>query len=460
MPNSKYLKVTDLKLDLHNFRTVPQKSESKFLHAVTTISPEPFWALVNSLIEDGYVPIESILVLERSPGVFLVKEGNRRVAALKWIFGTIKPTNFNVPVDITDKVSEVTDEWKESNKEVPCTIFSLAESDLVERIVSRTHGKAELAGRDPWFSVAKARHNRDINRASEPSLDLLEKYLLHGSTGTTSQKELWAGDYPISILEEALKILSPRVGKTSSRELANSYPKLPHIAAIDELLRDIGLELVKFRHLRGEDILNTNYGIPPLVSPNTKSTNTNSGGAGGGTEKNCGTSTQLKGKPKTGKPVALPLTDPRAVMRALRTLVPHGKNREKVATLLNEARCLSLGDNPHAFCFLLRSIFEISAKAYCKDHSSAGLKSSDANGNDRNLVDILRDITKHLTNNGSDKAKTKHLHGALAELAKPTGLLSVTSMNQLVHHPKFSVTSDAICSLFFNVFPLLEELNA
>lgn len=46
-----------------------------------------------------------------------------------------------------------------------------------------------------------------------------------------------------------------------------------------------------------------------------------------------------------------------------------------------------------------------------------------------------------------------------AELAKPTGLLSVTSMNQLVHNPAFSVTASDISSLFNNIFPLLEALN-
>ena len=71
----------------------------------------------------------------------------------------------------------------------------------------------------------------------------------------------------------------------------------------------------------------------------------------------------------------------------------------------------------------------------------------------------MRDIQKHITKNNSDKEKTKELHGAITELAKPEGLLSVTSMNQLVHNPSFSIQANDISILFGNVFPLLEEMN-
>ena len=72
---------------------------------------------------------------------------------------------------------------------------------------------------------------------------------------------------------------------------------------------------------------------------------------------------------------------------------------------------------------------------------------------------VLRDITNHLTKNKADKERTKQLHGAMTELARPEGLLSVTSMNQLVHSPKFSVTTGDVCQLFGNIFPLLEAMN-
>lgn len=75
-------------------------------------------------------------------------------------------------------------------------------------------------------------------------------------------------------------------------------------------------------------------------------------------------------------------------------------------------------------------------------------------------MEILWDITKHLTGNGSDKQKVKTLHSAMTELGRSEGILSVTSMNQLVHHPRFSVAPADIAILFGNLLPLLEAMNS
>jgi hypothetical protein len=32
-------------------------------------------------------------------------------------------------------------------------------------------------------------------------------------------------------------------------------------------------------------------------------------------------------------------------------------------------------------------------------------------------------------------------------------------MNQLIHHPTFSVRSNDICIMFVNIFPLMEVMN-
>jgi hypothetical protein len=153
------------------------------------------------------------------------------------------------------------------------------------------------------------------------------------------------------------------------------------------------------------------------------------------------------------------MDDPRHVARTLRTFSPRGKNREKVASLQGELRELKLDKNPIAFCFLLRSMFEVSAKAYCIDHKAEGLTAVAKDGRDKPLVDVLREITNHLTNSKKDKEAVKRLHGAMTELGRHDGILSVTSMNQLVHNPKFSLRVSDIVLLFGNIFPLLEEMN-
>src|SRR5215831_17639835 len=102
MPTTTSLSVKDLKLDLKNFRTVPQPTEASATSALVSISPDWFWALTESLINDGYHPTENILVLAggKSGTDMEVKEGNRRIAALKLIHGYASRSSLTVPAHI------------------------------------------------------------------------------------------------------------------------------------------------------------------------------------------------------------------------------------------------------------------------------------------------------------------------------------------------------------------------
>ncbi|MGA9390532.1 MAG: hypothetical protein WBV69_08815 [Candidatus Sulfotelmatobacter sp.] len=457
MPATTSLSVKDLKLDLKNFRTVAQPNEANAIAALVSINPDWFWALMESLLTDGYHPTENILVLTggKSGTDMEVKEGNRRIAALKLIHGYASRPSIAIPTHIEAMITAVTDKWKNANRLVPCAVYQQSEAEVVDRIVQLTHGKGEKAGRDPWSAVPRARHNRDRNGASEAGLDLLEKYLKQGQNITPAQKQRWAGQYNLSVLDEAAKRLAPRMGLASSRDLADSYPKIKFRPALEKVLHDIGSEMVGFEEVRTADFA-VSDGIPAATTQASSSTATSGSGQGTSSTHQSSTSSRRGAKRK-----AVSIDDPRAVSRALRKFVPLGNNREKVVKLLDEARNLNVGKYPLAFCFLLRSMFEISAKAFCQDHAkSGGPLMAKPSGEERKLVDVLRDITKHLTNTNKDKVMVRALHGAMTDLGNPAGLLSVTSMNQLIHHPKFVVDGRAVSTVFANIFPLLEAMNS
>lgn len=482
MPTTNLTSIDQLKLDLSNFRTVPQANEIHAVQAMISISPDRFWALMESLVDDGYLPTENILVLKTGhPSEMIVKEGNRRVAALKLIHGHLSSSDISIPDSIMSKIKNLPAEWKATNARVPCAIYTIKDALVVDKIVTLTHGKGEKAGRDHWTPVARARHNRDVNKITEPALDILEKYLINGKNLTPQQSERWSGDYPLSVLDEAIKKISKRFGVASAPDLARKYPSIQHRDVLEDILKNIGLEIIGFPIIRDkkEDFA-AKYGPPsapvPTSSGNASPQNSSppgaSSGAGGQSQGTQAAASGLGGQNTTGavqggqgvptgtKTAAVAIHDPRAVMRALRTFVPSGNNRQKVVTLRDEARKLKLKDNPIAFCFLLRSMFEISAKAYCDDHMASGGPSCiKPDGNDKNLAVVLGEITTHLTNQKTDKVKIKALHGAMTELGKPEGILSVTSMNQLVHNPQFSIAVSDIAAVFGNIFPLLEAMN-
>jgi len=501
MPDTKPIPVDQLKLDLNNFRTVQQTNELYAVQSLISIHPEYFWALMESLIDDGYLPTENILVLrgKADESELLVKEGNRRVAALKLIHGYIPSSTISIPDTIKNKINKLSIMWKTANGQVPCTIYTNQEESIVDKIVTLTHGIGEKAGRDRWNAVARARHSRDVNKSSQPALDLLENYLKIGNNLLSQQAERWAGDFPLTVLEEAMKRLAPRFGVSNAPDLAKQYPSIQSRDTLDDILRDIGLEIIGFKEIRSttKDFA-THYGVPPAQSSekasdaksqegtarssngetnearnqsqDSKSSHSHatSNATESGDTEDTAQSNATKGAEKSGQPdgssakktAAVAVQDPRAVKRILKVFRPRGDNREKVVTLRNEALKLKIEETPLAFCFLLRSMFEISAKAYCDDHKANGGPSlKKHNGQEKPLVEILRDITGHLTDRNNDKAMVKVLHGSMTELGKPEGILSVTSMNQLVHNPKFLLTASDISTVFGNIFPLLEAMN-
>lgn len=494
MPQTTLFPVKQLSLDLSNFRTVRQPDELHAIQSLISIHPEYFWALMESLIDDGYLPTENILVLRASENdsESIVMEGNRRIAALKLAHGYVSSANIDFPDNIRKKLDRLSAVWKRTNENVPCTIYAHEEKLVVARIIALAHGKGEKAGRDPWNAVARARHSRDANNSPQSALDLLEKYLKEGRNVTPLQAERWAGDYPLTVLEEAMKKIAPRLGVSGAPALAKKYPSISYREALESLVNAIGLKLIDFPAIRDKTRdFAEKYGVPPARSsskasssaePNANADSTSSKTANASnndtsnattngdsssshtspaeqsTESQAGQEAPDARKPRGTRAVSI--RDPRAVKRLLKTLQPTGNNREKVVMLRNEAIKLNLAETPLAFCFVLRSMFEISAKAYCEDHKSNGGPSyKRPNGQDKSLENLLSEIVNHLTKGKTDNSMTRLLHGPITELGRPDGILSVTSMNQLVHNPRFAITAGDISTMFGNIFPLLEAMN-
>lgn len=450
MPEQKTVDIGSLNLDLANFRTMHQGSETEALQAMIATSPDRFWALMESLIADGYLPTETLLVLEgaKPKGPLTVKEGNRRVAAMKLIHGLLDRTVINIPESTERSIEELSKAWLKENRRIPCVVYGTDEKETVDKIVTLAHGKGEKAGRDQWNAVARARHNRDAQQVDEPALDLLEKYLENGKNLTKNQQSRWSGDYPLTVLQEAMKRIAVRLGFQNFPELAENYPSVTKKDALDDIMKNIGLKLLDFKKIRDKTRdFAAGYGIPPISEGK---------GSSGGAGKKAKSSKAGSGK----QPRAASIGDSRSVKLKLNEFRPVGKGRAKLEALRIEAHTLSITKTPHAFCFVFRCMFELSAKAYCDDHKKSGGPSmTRRDGTDRSLISVLREITNHLTQNQSDKKVVKELHGALTELAKPDGLLSITSLNQLVHNPNFSILPTDICILFHNIFPLLEAMN-
>ncbi len=479
--SSKNLKVKDLVLDLNNYRTVPQSSESDMINAMIAVKPDRFYAVLESLLSDGYLPTENIVALQTGDKN-VVKEGNRRVGALKILHGLcpLGTLSIAIPFDIKEKINNVSDTWKKDNSVIPCVVYPEAERNAVDKIVSLTHGKGEKAQRDDWTSVARARHNREENNRSELGLDLLEKYLVQGLNLNGNQKLLWAGDYPLTVLDETLTKLPNRLNLTSKEELVNLYPNIPQRNDVEKLLLEIGGGNFGFQQLRSKespDSLERCYKLAiPITPPTTSdpSSVTHSSGdsasSGKGTSSDESSSSSGASSSASGTSSSISSSTPSVrsssktqqintqahARKLLRKLTPKGLEGAKVLMLKNEMLSLDIKKNPLAFCFLLRACFEVSAKKYCSENQ---IRQKNNNGMDLTLLELLKAAYDRIINNDSKHPKVKILYSAMSELVKPHGVLSALSMNQLIHNPHFVISENDACIAFHNLYPLLEELN-
>lgn len=493
------LPVAELRLDLRNFRTTPQPDEAAAVRAMLVKGKAQvrFFALLESLVENGVLSNENIIVLKsgENADVYEVKEGNRRVAAVKIILGEISSGRLGIPAELKEKITNLRrrPKWREGYKLLSCVVYEPNEADTVNRIVALTHGRGELSGRADWSSVAKARYDREMKGEGQLDLDLLEAYLEHGRNLTSDDREVWSGEYPLTVLAEALPRLAKHL-KYRKRLAAfvKAYPqKIAHREKIEAILFDIGKGDLNFPTLREtSDIFSSKYQLPlstddpseadtaaqsesgagqsnsSAVPSSDGASSGSSGAAAGGEAAGPGNPTNAGNSGPRTRPAATPVGDPRTVAKALKKVVIRGSGRAKAATMLDELKTIDLVGAPHGFCLVLRSIFELLAKAYCEDHN---IRNRKPDGTDIPLVDVLRNIHNHLirppaTPGGAADKKyiemKKQLSAAMSELAKTDGFLSVYSMNQIVHNPNFAVTAIHISTVFSNILPLLSALSA
>lgn len=475
MRSNEEIDVKDIYQNLDNLRTVSQKDETSAIRSLIAINPDWFYSLMESILDSGYLPIENIIVVKHGAKKYTVHEGNRRAAILKILLGIMDPKDFDLPKNITEQLPITNKQWLKDNKKVPCLVYEPSDQAVVDRIVSLVHAKGEKAGRLKWNSVARAREARDKAGKAQPGLDLLEKYIAKGRNSNQQQKDRWSGDYPMSVLDEVLPKLLPRLKLTSVADVVTKYPSLAQRTELENLLHDIGTGTVGFKEIRADfETTMARIGFP---APTAKGGSGSGGGSGagagtgsgsgsGGGGSSGGTGGVSGGGSGGGTGKAHGSDDPKTVTKLLKGFTIHGKNREKVADLRKEALSLKLKDTPLAFCFVLRSMFEISAKAYCDDHGIAlqtmKVKKGATVKEDKKLAKLLGEISDHLiaaAKAAGDKSLQKDLHGAKTELTRAEGVLSVTSLNQLVHNPKFSVAASDIARLFTNIFPLLQKMN-
>lgn len=489
MPDVRKNNVTDLKMDLSNPRTVEQPDEISAIKQIISISSSKFYGIIHSLLEKGFLPIENLIVLNQNKKL-KVLEGNRRLAAMKLILKVYPLENFILPKEMIYKIENLGASWIQANETVPCSIYEESEIVDANAIVSLMHAKGEIASRDEWNSIAKARYERDQKGIAQPALDILENYLnLEKSTGNLDNIR-WSGEYPITVLEECLVILTKKTEISPSAKFVTHYGNLNKYPKLGKIIHNIGCNILNFKIIRDKDQdileqiqynfwIESEEGRHPTNTDHQKGKNPNSIDQHGASEEKQDNQEATKA-PLDGEHAPHPILDLRKAYptqydeakeneKASKTNTPsidnpgyvklqlesfRNKNPDsgKIIAIVNEMILIKISKTPLAFCFLLRSLIEISATEYCRINSIDTTSC-------KNLKQILSKAKERIVSESSNQQMIKKLHGAITELSKAESILSVNSLNQLVHNSAFSIQSRDICETFSNIFPFIQALN-
>ncbi len=267
MPTTKKISLRNLLLDQANPRIQAVDSQAACIRAIYDDRPNQFKELLSSINNKGFFFGETILVMPHpeKKGKYIVKEGNRRISALKILHSGSKELQKNkITEDLKSYIRRFPHSIKVETASVFCTIFEKEERAKLDDEIATRH-LSGAASRLDWPPVRKAKKERQKNGKYNPALDLLERYLEEHSELT----EQWEVHYPFTILEEFVKPLSLYLGYADATALSMAYPDPATVEIVDKLIYNIydnpdksGIRDVENRRKNAQSYLTQYYAKP------------------------------------------------------------------------------------------------------------------------------------------------------------------------------------------------------
>ena len=122
--------VSRLRLDLNNPRwSGTAKDELEAIYKNISYDPMHFEEILHGLYNEEYDAAEGNIVVQPTDesNVYLVRNGNTRISALKMLLGQVKP-NKNILTLLKKRsqdligLAQKDTKWKKNNRQVPCVI--------------------------------------------------------------------------------------------------------------------------------------------------------------------------------------------------------------------------------------------------------------------------------------------------------------------------------------------------
>ncbi|MBW1677882.1 MAG: hypothetical protein JRJ13_14465 [Deltaproteobacteria bacterium] len=457
-----YLIVTNLLLDPHNPR-IPDSGENLSQRDLLAdlVANDKVYELAKSIVENGYYPVEALIIVEENKKKYVV-EGNRRLAALKLLLSPETAPNENWERRFRALANRI-----DPNAIRKVKVIRAPSREAAAPVIMSKHTRSQI---ESWSPLMQAKFYRNLVDRGLTVDDIAEQYNLNVSeiTDALQRYTMYAVACALDLPEDiAKKVQNPREFPITNLERLYKNPKVNRFLGIsfDENKNLIGsVKVNEFKKgytkivtdiAKGEvhsRKLNTTAEMDEYLKSfgDQKPDLTKKGRFTAATLLKTGT--KRKAIPKTSATKKKPKSKPRP-----RALIPSSfscdVNNQRINDVFTELKKLPVAQYPNAVGLMFRSLLEISLGYYLdrtghleKMRSTEEAKRKKKNQNlPRDWHPTLSEMLRYIVNKDTDIIRNGNLLKALRKLIdQKHELLSIDSLNLFVHNQHFYPNEDIL----------------
>ena len=418
--------VSDIKLDIQNFRYYGElANQDDCIKAMLDDPKSGVYELAEDIVQNGLTP-DPIVLFKDEDGEWIVREGNRRITALKIL------DNHQLVTSATQRKKFIALATKHKEK-IPNTVDCIAcdNEECVLDYLDRLHtGFRNGTGRRSWTAENKTLYNMHRGRSGENALalkvkdmvikdgvELKEPYkitnlqrILQNKGVQSILKFSWdGGDITTSVEENTFKkimgSIAQKAGDVKAREI---YLKEHQQGFVGDIISDLEVDVEK------------NTTEPYLINSDKKN-------------------------PKINKKGTVPVKaswDRRCLIPARKTRlsIPDLPENQKARNIVNElARKIDVREAPNAAAVLFRVLLELSVERYMEDNGPTKKGS---------LIGNIRSAANHMEQNGR---MLKEQKDEIERMCGEINLFSPKTLQRFVHSFDFSPDRQTLCVMWDNM---------
>lgn len=438
----KDLVVSQLELDIENFRIGKHDNQPDTIKAMLTRSGPKVAGLAESIATNGFLDLETLCVFPAAEnGHFVVAEGNRRVTALK----ALATPNIAFGTPSYQRIKKLSETAKTLlPKTVACAVFKNRKECLAYVLLRHGYGASDGSGLVIWDSISRLRADAYVKNVKHPELDVVDFVVDEGTLGEASQQALADDDFNITNLQRLTDDPGVRslFGINNGNCTSSSFGKQWLVASWQRVVETIinkihrsqkftvdnNLNNAALRQQFTEEILEDVHGIKKSAGHPIPT---------GGESKKAYSSHDSEKQSGGGekKKVIAPKHQTTKQRKGLiaKSFSPQKLEPQKVINIVGELKLLPVNDFNNCAGVMFRVLLELSVQNYMKKNNINHKKEKATATSNTLFVDLtLREKIGAVEAHLCKKIDAKSLK-SFSELKNASHPMSADSLNQYVH---------------------------